>query len=64
MAHDNPDPDPQDPNVEEPGDTDAPDIVGPTGEEMPRQSHDGLNDDERTERAPQQDENPHLNEST
>jgi len=30
-----------------PGDTDAADIVGPTGEEMPRQSHDGVADDDR-----------------
>jgi hypothetical protein len=33
---------PDDPNVEEPGDTQAADIVGRTGEEMPEQSHDGL----------------------
>lgn len=32
----------QDRNVEVPGDTNAADIVGRTGEEMPRQSHDGL----------------------
>jgi uncharacterized damage-inducible protein DinB len=30
-----------------PGDTDAADIVGPTGEQMPRQSHDGVDDDDR-----------------
>lgn len=35
-------PDGQDRTVEEPGDTGAFDIVGRTGEEMPRQSHDGL----------------------
>ena len=44
----------QDPNQERPGrildiqevpgDTNSPDIVGPTGEQMPRQSHDGVED--------------------
>lgn len=34
----------QDRTVEEPGDTNAADIVGRTGEEMPKQSHDGLDD--------------------
>ncbi len=29
---------------EVPGDTNSADIVGPTGEQMPRQSHDGLED--------------------
>lgn len=37
----------QDPNVEEPGDTDSADIVGRTGEQMPRQSHDGLESEQR-----------------
>jgi uncharacterized damage-inducible protein DinB len=37
----------RDSQVREPGDTDAADIVGPTGEEMPRQQHDGLDDDDR-----------------
>ena len=46
MADRDPNPDGQDRSVEVPGDTDAPDIVGRTGEQMPRQSHDGL-DDER-----------------
>lgn len=32
---------------EVPGDTGAADIVGPTGEEMPLQSHDGLEAEER-----------------
>jgi hypothetical protein len=31
----------QDPGTEIPGDTDAPDIVGRTGEEMPEVAHDG-----------------------
>jgi hypothetical protein len=31
--------------VEEPGDTDAADIVDRTGEQMPKQSHDGLDRD-------------------
>lgn len=30
-----------------PGDTDAADIVGPTGEQMPRQAHAGVDDDDR-----------------
>ena len=58
--------DPQDRNLEEPGDTDAHDIVGRTGEQMPRQSHDGVvdddregstrvNDEERTRRSPDSD---------
>ena len=34
-------------NVEVPGDTGSPDIVGPTGEQMPVQSHDGLEADSR-----------------
>lgn len=58
MAHQDPNQDGQDPNVEEPGDTDAPDIVGPTGEEMPRQSHDGLDDNHRAQRGPDEDHNP------
>lgn len=41
----------QDRNVEVPGDTGAADIVGPTGEEMPRQSHDGIAPDDRTRPA-------------
>lgn len=36
------------PNVEVPGDTDAADIVGPTGEEMPQQSHDSMVPDDRS----------------
>lgn len=39
------------PEVEVPGDTDAADIVGPTGEEMPQQSHDGNAPDDRTRPA-------------
>ena len=42
MANQDPKPDWQDPNVEVPGDTGAADIVDRTGEQMPRQSHDGL----------------------
>jgi hypothetical protein len=56
MAHQDPNPDPQDPNVEEPGDTDSPDIVGRTGEQMPRQSHDGVVDDDRTRRTQANDD--------
>lgn len=42
MADQNPIPDQQDRNVEEPGDTNSADIVGRTGEQMPKQSHDGV----------------------
>jgi hypothetical protein len=38
---------PTTPDVEVPGDTGAPDIVGPTGEEMPRQEHDDVVGDDR-----------------
>ena len=47
MADPNQKPDHQDRNVEEPGDTDAADIVDRTGEQMPRQSHDGLEAEHR-----------------
>ena len=55
MADQDPKQDRQDPNVEVPGDTDAPDIVGPTGEEMPLQSHDGL-EPEQPERGLRRDD--------
>ena len=35
------------PEVEVPGDAGAPDIVSPTGEEMPRQEHDDVVGDDR-----------------
>jgi hypothetical protein len=44
MADQDPNLDRQDRNMEEPGDTNSGDIVGRTGEQMPRQSHDGLED--------------------
>ena len=47
MADPNPKTDRQDRNVEVPGDTNSADIVGRTGEEMPLQSHDGLEAEER-----------------
>jgi hypothetical protein len=56
MAQLSPNPNQQDRNVEEPGDTDAPDIVGRTGEEMPRQSHDGLDESDRSRPRPDSDE--------
>jgi hypothetical protein len=46
MAERHPNPERQDRSVEVPGDTDAPDIVDRTGEQMPQQSHDGLEDDD------------------
>jgi hypothetical protein len=45
MAGRDPNQDRQDRNVEEPGDTNSADIVGRTGEQMPKQSHDGIDDD-------------------
>lgn len=47
MAHDDPNQDRQDRNVEEPGDTNSADIVGRTGEQMPKQSHDGIDNQDR-----------------
>lgn len=47
MADQDPNQDRQDRNMEVPGDTNAADIVDRTGEQMPRQSHDGLEADER-----------------
>ena len=51
MADQDPNPDRQDRNVEVPGDTDSADIVDRTGEQMPRQTHDGL-EDRRDHEAP------------
>jgi hypothetical protein len=56
MATLDPKQDRQDRNVEEPGDTNAADIVGRTGEEMPKQSHDGLEDQDRLQPRSQADE--------
>jgi len=47
MADQDPNQDRQDRNVEEPGDTNSADIVDRTGEQMPRQTHDGLENEER-----------------
>lgn len=55
MARRDPDQHPQHRKVEVPGDTGAADIVGRTGEEMPEQSHDGL-DAGRSPRTPEMDE--------
>ena len=67
MADQDPNPDRQDRNVEVPGDTNSADIVDRTGEQMPRQSHDGLedtrdreastsvNDEGREQRSPDSD---------
>ena len=44
MADQDPNQDRQDRNLEVPGDTNSTDIVDRTGEQMPRQSHDGLED--------------------
>ncbi|HYE88662.1 MAG TPA: hypothetical protein VEA16_20005 [Vicinamibacterales bacterium] len=57
MAHQDPNQDPQDRNVEEPGDTNSADIVGRTGEQMPRQSHDGLESEGRQRSTRMNDEN-------
>jgi hypothetical protein len=66
MADQDPNQDQQDRNLEVPGDTDSADIVGRTGEQMPKQSHDGLedqrdargtsvNDEGRQQRSPDSD---------
>lgn len=44
MADQDPNQDRQDRNLEVPGDTNSADIVDRTGEQMPSQSHDGLED--------------------
>lgn len=44
MADQDPNQDRQDRNLEVPGDTNSADIVDRTGEQMPTQSHDGLED--------------------
>jgi hypothetical protein len=69
MADQNPKDDLHNRNVELPGDTNSADIVGRTGEEMPLQSHDGVESDERnrrgrsneesTEPVRADDDNPH-----
>lgn len=56
MAHLDPNQHQQDRNVEEPGDTNAADIVGRTGEEMPQQSHDGLEEQDRSKSRSDADE--------
>ncbi|HEX8027290.1 MAG TPA: hypothetical protein VF491_02455 [Vicinamibacterales bacterium] len=58
MATQDPDQDPQDPKVEVPGDTGAPDIVDRTGEQMPQQSHDGIEADDRERSARDGDADP------
>ena len=44
MADQDPNQERQDRNMEVPGDTNSADIVGRTGEQMPSQTHDGLED--------------------
>ena len=56
MAAQDPNQDSQDRNVEVPGDTNSADIVGRTGEQMPRQSHDGVESDDRSQPTPVTDE--------
>ena len=60
MANQVPDRDFQDRNVEVPGDTNSADIVGRTGEQMPQQSHDGLESEqrERSARVNDEDQDP------
>ena len=57
MADHDPIPDRQDRNMEVPGDTESADIVGRTGEQMPKQSHDGLESEERVRSGRVDDEN-------
>ena len=56
MAHQDPKQDRQDRNLEVPGDTDSADIVGRTGEQMPRQSHDGLEAEHRDHDSVREDD--------
>ena len=56
MASEDPDQDHRDLNVEVPGDTNSADIVGRTVEQMPRQSHDGVVSDDRSQPPPLTDE--------
>lgn len=60
MADQGPNQDRQDPNVEVPGDTNSADIVGRTGEQMPLQSHDGVEAEERqrSRRVSEEDQDP------
>ena len=51
MADQDPNQNRQDSNVEVPGDTNSADIVDRTGEQMPQQSHDGLEADDRERNA-------------
>jgi hypothetical protein len=51
MADQGPNQERQDRNVEEPGDTNSADIVGRTGEQMPKQSHDGVDSEARDDRT-------------
>ncbi|HEX6213257.1 MAG TPA: hypothetical protein VFZ38_00465 [Vicinamibacterales bacterium] len=57
MADQDPNQDRQDRNLEVPGDTNSADIVDRTGEQMPSQSHDGLEDQrERDARSTRQND--------
>ncbi len=56
MADQDPNRDHQDPNVEAPGDTNSADIVDRTGEQMPLQSHDGLEAEERASKSVRADD--------
>ena len=60
MADQSPNKDRQDPNMEVPGDTNSADIVGRTGEEMPLQSHDGVESDERQRSSRLSEEHPEV----
>jgi hypothetical protein len=46
MAIQDPNRDREDRNLEEPGDTNSADIVDRTGEQMPMQTHDGVETDD------------------
>ena len=58
MANQVPDRDLKDRNMEVPGDTNSADIVGRTGEQMPQQSHDGVDADEHERSARVKEEDP------
>ena len=63
MALQDPNQDGQDRNVEVPGDTNSADIVSRTGEQMPRQGHDDVESDDRSQPAPATNEDDENNET-
>jgi len=63
MALQDPKKDGQDRNVEVPGDTNSADILSRTGEQMPRQDHDGVESDDQSQPAPATNEDDENDET-